>query len=86
VEEPKVSKVNHVVTLSKWVDDRAPLVHLVNYAAPQGKRVSNVKVEVELPEGKGVRRVTPLTPDGKGSMMVPSRVAGGRVCFTVLHL
>ncbi len=62
------------------------LVHLVNYAAPQGKTVSNVKVEVELPEGKGVRQVTLLTPDGKGSMTVQSQVAGGRARFTVPDL
>jgi len=62
------------------------LVHLVNYAAPQGKTVSNVKVEVEVPEGKGVRQVTLLTPDGEGKKTVPSRVAGRRARFTVPRL
>jgi hypothetical protein len=62
------------------------LVHLLNYAAPQGKTVSNVKVEVELPEGKGVRQVTLLTPDAEGEKAVPSQVAGGQARFTVPHL
>ena len=62
------------------------IVHLVNYAAPQGKTVSNVKVEVELPEDKGVRQVTLLTPDGEGKKTVPSQLAGGRARFTVPRL
>jgi Beta-galactosidase trimerisation domain len=62
------------------------LVHLLNYAAPQGRTVSNVKVEVELPDGKGVRRATLLTPDGQGKVTVSSRVADGRARFTVPRL
>jgi hypothetical protein len=62
------------------------VVHLVNYAAPQGKTVSNVKVEVELPEGKGVQQVTLLTPDAEGKKTVRSQVAGGRVRFMVPRL
>ncbi len=62
------------------------IVHLVNYAAPQGKTVSNVKVEIELPERKGVRQVTLLTPDGEGKKTVPSQLAGGRARFTVPRL
>jgi len=62
------------------------VVHLVNYAAPQGKMVSNVKVDVELPDGKSVRQVTLLTPDGEGRKTVPSHVDGGRARFTVPRL
>jgi hypothetical protein len=63
------------------------IVHLLNYAAPQGSRVGNVRVEVELPEGKRVRQVTLLTPDGgEAASTAPSQLENGRVLFTVPHL
>jgi hypothetical protein len=58
-------------------------VHLLNYAAPQGSTVSNIKVEIALPEGKQVRQVTLLTPDRAGSTTVASQVASGRARFAV---
>jgi hypothetical protein len=62
------------------------LVHLVNYAGPHGNAVSDVGIAVELPEGKRVRAVTLLSPDGGESRRVPGRVEQGRVHFTVPHL
>lgn len=62
------------------------LVHMVNYAAPQRKTVSNIKVDVELPEGKGIRQITLLTPDTEGKKAVPSHVASGRARFTIPRL
>jgi hypothetical protein len=62
------------------------LVHLVNYAGPQGDAVSNIEVAVELPEGKRVRAVTLLSPDGGESRTVASRVEQGKVNFTVPRL
>ena len=59
------------------------LVHLVNYAGPQGKAVSNIKVSVELPEGKRTREITVLSPDGNESQTVASRIEVGRASFTV---
>jgi len=84
VEAPETLAV--VAEQQEQVGQHRRLVHLLNYAAPQGKSVSNVKVEVELPEGKGVRQVTLLTPDAEGKKTVPSQVAGGRTRFTVPHL
>lgn len=62
------------------------IVHLLNYSAPRGKSVSNVKVDIELPGGKIVRQITLLTPDGEGTKTIPSHVASGRARFTVPHL
>ena len=62
------------------------LVHLVNYAGPQGKTVSNVDVAVELPEGKRIRGITFLSPDGSESRKVSGRVEQGSVHFTVPRL
>ncbi|MGH7968145.1 MAG: hypothetical protein ACREIC_05390, partial [Limisphaerales bacterium] len=84
VEAPETLAV--VAEQQEQVGRNRRLVHLLNYAAPQGKTVSNVQVNVELPEGKVVRQVTLLTPDAEGKQTVPSQVAGGVVRFTVLHL
>jgi hypothetical protein len=63
------------------------LVHLLNYAAAQGATVSNVQVDLKLPEGKRVEQATLLTPEGKGTAtMIPSHMAGGRLRFTVPRL
>jgi hypothetical protein len=59
------------------------LVHLVNYAGPQGKQVSDVEVSVELPEGNRTRAITLLSPDGNESRTVAGRVEQGRVGFMV---
>ncbi|MGA8185903.1 MAG: hypothetical protein WB819_19920 [Terriglobia bacterium] len=62
------------------------LVHLVNYAGPQGKAVSNVRVAVELPQGRQAGEITLLTPDGGESHKVSGSVEQGRVHFTVPRL
>ncbi len=62
------------------------LVHLVNYAGPQGKTVSNLRVAVELPRGKRAGTVSLLTPDGGETQKVAGRVEQGRVHFTVPRL
>lgn len=59
------------------------LVHLVNVAGPQGHTVSNVQVSVELPEGKHLRQVTLLSPDGSTNQTVKARTQQGRVHFIV---
>jgi hypothetical protein len=61
------------------------LVHLVNYAGPQGNPVSNIEVAVELPEGKRTREVTLLTPDGEGRTL-SVKVDQGRAHFSVPRL
>jgi hypothetical protein len=62
------------------------VVHLLNYTAPQGSTVSDIKAEVELPQGKRVRQVSLLSPDGSEDTAVPSRVENGRAHFTVPQL
>jgi hypothetical protein len=62
------------------------LVHLVNYAGPQGRTASNVEVAVELPQRREVPHVTLLTPDGGEKQTMPTRNEEGRVHFRVPHL
>lgn len=62
------------------------LVHLVNYAGPQGKKVSDVEVSVELPEGKRSRTITLLSPDGNESQTLAGRIERGSIGFSVPHI
>ncbi|HKT10528.1 MAG TPA: hypothetical protein VJW77_01755, partial [Terriglobia bacterium] len=62
------------------------LVHLMNYAGPQGKTLSDIHVSVELPHGKHAGQITLLTPDGEGSHTIRSSIEQGRAQFTVPHL
>ena len=62
------------------------LVHLVNYAGPQGKAVSKVQVAVDLPHGKQAGPLTLLSPDEVTSVKVEGRVEQGRVHFTIPRL
>lgn len=62
------------------------LVHLVNYAAPGGSTVRNIRVEAQIPEGQSVRQLMLLTPDGGEAITVPNAVEDGRVRFTVPNL
>jgi hypothetical protein len=62
------------------------IVHLLNYAAPQGSTLGNISVDAELLEGKQVRQVILLSPDGSEAATAPNRVANGRVRFIVPHL
>ena len=84
VETPETLSV--VAELMEHPVQNRRLVHLINYAGPQGSAISNVEVSVEMPEGKRIRQVTLLTPDGAGSRAVSSRTELGRVHFTVPHL
>ena len=62
------------------------LVHLLNYAAPEGLTVSGVRVEVELPESKHARQVTLLSPDGSEPIAIPIQTSQNRARFTVPSL
>jgi hypothetical protein len=84
VESPETLAVTAEFMEQPGQDRR--LVHLLNYAAPQGSTVSNVRVEVEMPEGKQVRQVTLLSPDGGEAATTANSVENGRVRFTVPHL
>ncbi|MGH9328002.1 MAG: hypothetical protein ACRD2B_15140 [Terriglobia bacterium] len=59
------------------------MVHLLNYAAPQGVKLSDIQVDVELPQGKSVRQVKLLSPDGGEPTIPRSQVQNGRIRFAV---
>lgn len=62
------------------------VVHLLNYAAPQGKTAGHFRIEVELPKGKRLNNVTLLSPDDGEEHVVPSQMTQGRAIFVVPRL
>lgn len=59
------------------------IVHLLNYGSPGGSKVTDIKVDAELPSGARSRQVTLLTPDGGGSTGLTAASEGNRVSFSV---
>ena len=67
-------------------DDKGSLVlHLINYDCEKST-VKNIKVDVQVPEGKKVTQVTLMTPDGKGDEALQFKENGKRIAFTVPRL
>jgi hypothetical protein len=84
VETPETLTV--VAEQQEQVGQDRRLVHVVNYGSTQGKTVSNINVEVELPQRKRAMHATLLTPDGESRKTVPVRMEGNRARFTVPHI
>jgi len=84
VELPQTLNVVAELMDQKQQDRR--LVHLLNYAARQGSTLNNLEVNVEVPNGKQVRKVVLRTPEGNKQERVACKVASGRARFTVPHL
>jgi len=67
-------------------EDKSTLVlHLVNFDT-EYTPVKNIKIDVQIPEGKKVKQVTVMTPDGRGDDNIQYRENGGRALFTVPQL
>jgi len=64
-------------------DDKSLLMlHLVNFEYKKGS-VKNIKVDLQVPEGKKVVRVTVITPDGRNDEILPFRENGQSIDYTV---
>ncbi len=68
--------------LIKKEDDSALVLHLVNYD-PKNLSIKNIKVDVQVPEGKKATKVTVMTPDGRNDEEVQFKGTGKRIGFTV---
>ena len=67
-------------------DDKSSLVlHLVNYDYMKSL-VKNIKVDVQVPDGKKVTQVTVMTPDGRSDETLQFKENGKRIAFTVPQL
>jgi hypothetical protein len=66
-------------------DKSALILHLVNFDA-KNPSVKNIKVDVQVPEGKKVTQVTVMTPDGRDNDILKFAENGKRVAFIVPQL
>jgi hypothetical protein len=66
-------------------DKSAYVLHLVNFGFRFGP-VEKIKVEVEIPSGRTVKRITVLSPDGGEKEEVKWKQAGQKATFTVPSL
>ncbi len=71
--------------LNQKVDKSALILHLLNYDYMKSS-VRNIKVDVQVPEGKKVSQVTVMTPDGLDDEVLQFKENGKRVAFTVPQL
>jgi hypothetical protein len=71
--------------LNQKEDKSALILHLVNFDA-RNPSVKNIKVDVQVPEGKNVTKVTVMTPDGRDDEIIQCKESGKRVAFTVPQL
>jgi hypothetical protein len=66
-------------------DKSALILHLLNFD-PRSPSVKNITVDVQVPEGKKVVKVTVMTPDGRDDESIQCKEKGNRVAFTVPQL
>jgi hypothetical protein len=76
----------NTVTMEIWkkTDRSSMVLHLVNY--DHGTNVSNINVDIAIPEGKKLKTVTILTPDGEASQLLNFQQNGHRATFNVPKL
>lgn len=73
------------IELSEKKDKSALILHLVNFDS-KSPSVKNIKVEVQVPEGKKVSHVTVLTPDSRTDDILRFKESGTQAFFTVPNL
>jgi hypothetical protein len=71
--------------LTQKEDKSALILHLVNFDS-KSPSVKNIKVDVQVPEGKKVAQITVMTPDGRDDEIIQCKVNGNRVAFSVPQL
>jgi hypothetical protein len=76
------------VTIELTVSEKKDkmMLHLLNYKASRGERVSDIKVIMKVPKDKKVHNLILVTPDREEIKTLPFVVKEGKVTFTVPDL
>lgn len=69
--------------LTQKEDKSALMLHLLNYDFKKNPSLQNIKVSVNIPDGKTFSQVTVLTPDGRNDETISFRQTGQKIIFTV---
>ncbi len=72
--------------LTKTSDKTRLVLHLINYNADREPLVKEIKVNLEIPEGKKPKIVTTLSPDKPEKVSVEFQFLQGRIQFVVPEL
>ncbi len=76
---------NVTMELMKKDDNSSMILHLINYDI-KNPAIKNIKVDVQIPEGKKVTKITVKTPDGRNEEQLLYRENSDRITFTVPQL
>mgnify|MGYP006176256989 CR=1 FL=1 len=71
--------------LTEKADGSALMLHLLNFNFMK-TGVENIKVDVQVPEGRKVGEIVALTPDGRPDQILDFKLSGKRILFTVPSL
>lgn len=71
--------------LTQKEDKSALILHLVNYGFKKTD-VQNIKVDLQVPEGKKIKQVTFMTPDGINDEILRFNQNGKQIVFNVPYL
>ena len=66
-------------------DKSALILHLLNFDS-RNPSVKNIKVDVQVPEGEKVTKITVLTPDGRDNLTAKFSTNGNYIEFIVPQL
>jgi hypothetical protein len=66
-------------------DKSALILHLLNFD-PRSPSVKNIKVDIQVPEGKKVTQITVMTPDGRDDEIIQFKESGKQVVYSVPQL
>jgi len=71
--------------LTEKEDKSALILHLVNFDS-KNSSAPNVKVDVQVPEGKQIAQIAVMTPDGRPNEIIPFVESGRHILYTVPQL
>ncbi len=75
-----------VIELMVQTEKHRLLVHLLNYDVTAIQPVRNVEVNLEIPNGKKLVRISQLSPEEQDMQSLPATLKDGRLAFTVPRL
>lgn len=80
--------LNVTMELAAKEDNSAFMLHLLNYDFKKNPSVQNIKAAVLVPQGKTIRSITLMTPDGRHDEALLFQQKGQQIIFTVpvLHV
>ncbi|MEA1997340.1 MAG: beta-galactosidase trimerization domain-containing protein [Gemmatimonadota bacterium] len=74
------------IEITEKKDRSCVMLHLLNYDSGHGSVIKNIRVSLEIPDGKSVASIIDLSPDNDGFDKVDFTTEGKRVLFKIPEL